>query len=61
MGIIVLGPLRYYSQACIELFLSRIGVTPESEVCVVEGLAVVHGVVRPSHILPKPHIVHQSM
>ena len=61
MGIIVLGPLRYYSQACIELFLSRIGVTPESEVCVVEGLVVVHRVVHPSHTLSMSHIVHQSM
>jgi hypothetical protein len=37
------------------------GVPPESEVCVVEGLVVVHGVVRPSHTLSMPHIVHQSL
>ena len=56
MGIIVIGPLRYYSQACIELFLSRIGVPTESEVCVVDGLAVVPSMVNPSHTLYMPHI-----
>ena len=39
----------------MELFLSRIGVTPEIEVCVVEGLAVVHGVGQ-----PLSHIAHAS-
>ena len=40
MGIIVIGPLRYYGWASIELFMPKIYVTLWSEACVVEGLTV---------------------
>jgi hypothetical protein len=33
----------------------------ESEACVVEGLAVVYGMVNPSHIFPMPHITFGSL
>ena len=33
----------------------------ESEACVVEGLAVVYGMVNPSHTLSMPHILLQSL
>jgi hypothetical protein len=33
----------------------------ESEACVVEGLAVVYGMVNPSHTLPMPHITLGSL
>ena len=42
-----------------------ISVTPENEACVVEDLAVVYGMINPSHTLPMPHItlgsLHSSM
>ena len=40
MGIIVLGPLRYYGWAQIDLFWPRITVSQESEACGVESLPV---------------------
>jgi hypothetical protein len=33
----------------------------ESEACVVEGLAVVYGMVNPSHTLSMPHIIFGSL
>jgi len=41
--------------------MPRISVTPEIEVCVVEGLAVVYGMVNPSHTLSMTHITLQSL
>ena len=41
--------------------MPRINVTPESEVCIVECLAVVYGMVNPSHIVSMPHITLQSL
>ena len=36
--------------------MSKIGVPPESEACVVEGLAVVYGVIHPCQTLYVPNI-----
>ena len=41
--------------------MSRITVTPESEACVVEGLAVVYGMVNPSHTFSMPHITLSNL
>ena len=41
--------------------MPRSGATPECEVCVVEGLAVVLGVVHTCHTLSMHHITHQCL
>ena len=43
------------------MLVSKITVPPESEECVVEGLAVIYGVVHPSQALFMPHITLTSL